>query len=443
MTTRYTTDTFARLAARASEPAWLTERREEALARFDALAWPTAQEEDWRHTDLRPLDIEAFDPTPPQHEPVSGLDAVPAAIKDAAIGRRGDRDGLAIQVDADVVHSRLRPALEQKGVVFAPLSRAAAEHPDLVADTLGRAGVSESDEKIAALTHAFFSGGTFLYVPRGVALELPVQSVRWITRAGLAVFPRVVIVADEGAEVTYIDHYGSADLDDPVLAAAGVEIYAQQGARVSYFALQDWAQTAWHFNVQRALIGRDATVRSLAATFGAKVSRSRVDCLLDGQGATSEMLGLYFGDHDQHIDNRSLQDHRAPHTTSDLYYKGALKGTSRSVYSGLVHIGKGAQKSDAQQANRNLLLSEGSSADPKPFLEIEANDVRCTHGVSVGRPDREVLFYMQSRGLDADEAERVFVKGFFQEIIDRVHVPETRATLEEAIEEELALEDAL
>jgi Fe-S cluster assembly protein SufD len=154
------------------------------------------------------------------------------------------------------------------------------------------------------------------------------------------------------------------------------------------------------------------------------------------------MLGLYFGDGSQHIDNRSLQDHRAPSTTSDLFNKGALQGTSRAVYSGLVRIQKGAQKSDAQQANRNLLLSPGAGADPKPFLEIEANDVRCTHGVSVGRPDKEVLFYLQSRGLSGAEAERVFVTGFFQEVIDRVRVPAVMAALERAVEEELQLDGA-
>ncbi len=438
----YTGDTLARLAERAGDPDWLRARREEAFARFEALEWPSGTEEEWRNTDIRPLDIEAFDPVPPAHDPVGSLDAVPAAIRDAAMGGTGDRDGLAFQLDADVVHTGVSAASAERGVIFAPFARVAAEHPEVVREALGRAGVPESDEKFHALASAFSTGGTVLYVPRGVKVDKPIQSVRWLTRSGIAVFPRVLVIAEDGAEVTYIDHYGSGALDDGALCVASVEIYAHPGAHVSYLAVQDWAQSVWHFNVQRALLERDATVRSLAATLGGRLSRSRVDCLLDGQGSTSEMLGLYFGDHAQHIDNRSLQDHRAPNTSSDLYYKGALKGTSHAVYSGLVRIQKGAQKSDAQQANRNLLLSRGASADPKPFLEIEANDVRCTHGVSVGRPDREVLFYLQSRGLDADEAERVFVTGFFQEVIDRVRVPEVQATLEREVERELALEDA-
>ena len=440
MGTSINADTAARIGTGAGESDALIARRTEAFERFAALDWPDGASEEWRNTDIRALDIDAFDFTPPRHDELTGFDAAPAAVQEAAIGAKGDRDALAIQLDADVVHLRMAARVAEAGVVFEPFSRGAGLLPEVVGDHMGRGGVAESDEKFQALNAAFASGGAVLYVPRGVKVDKPIQSVRWLTRGGIAICPRVLIVAEEGAEVTYIDHYGSDELDAEALCVPQVEIYAHPNAHVSYLAVQDWSQQVWHFNVQRAVIERDATVRSLAATLGGKLSRSRVDCILDGQGAHSEMLGLYFGDHAQHIDNRSLQDHRAPNTTSDLFYKGAMKGTSHAVYSGLVRIHKDAQKVEAEQANRNLLLSPGAGADPKPFLEIEANDVRCTHGVSVGRPDREVLFYLQSRGLSAEEAERVFVTGFFQEVIDRVRVPEVRATLEHAVEEELALE---
>jgi len=442
MTTRYDADTVARLSERTGEPDWLAQQRRAAFERFESLPWPDQTAEEWKHTDIRKLDVERFDPLPPTNEAVRELEELPAAIRDAAIGRKGDRLGLGVRMDMDPVHLRLSPKLAEQGVVYGQLEKVAREQPELVEGWLGRAGVSEFEAKIEALNAAFTGGRSLLYVPRGVQVELPIQTVRWITRGGIAIFPRTVVVAEEGASVTYIDYFAAEELDGEALCVAAVEIYAEQSATVNYLQIQDWPQTVWHFNVQRALAARDSTVRSLAATLGGKFSRSVAQTVLDGQGAHGELLGVYFGDHEQHIDNRTLQLHRAPNTSSELYYKGALKGTSRAIYSGLVDIEKEARQADAQQANRNLLLSQGASALPDPFLEIKTSEVvRASHGVSVGRPDEETLFYLHSRGLDRAEAERLFVKGFFQEVIDRVRVPEIRTTLERAVEDELALED--
>lgn len=428
------------LGERGGDPDWLIERRLEALARFESLPWPDQTMEAWKYTDIRGLDLGAFDPVPASQPEAKTLDDIPDEIQ-AAIGEVGDRAGFAVQIDADVVHSTLDPALAAKGVVFGPIGSIAAAYPDPVRDALGNAGVSPSEEKIATLAAAFASGGAYIYVPRGVQIPLPLQSFRWLNKSGLAVFPRTVIAVEEGASVTYIDHYRSGPLDGPALAAANVEIYAHPASNVSYLGVQDWAPTVWHFNIQRALVQRDATLRSLAATLGGKVSRSVVESILDGPGSHSEMLGVYFADSAQHFDHRSLQEHRAPNSSSDLYYKGALKGRSSAVYSGLIHIAKEAQKTDSQQANRNLILSDEAKADSIPLLEIEANDVRCSHGVSVGPPDEDQRFYLESRGLDHDEAEHLIVKGFFQEVLDRVRVPEIRDALGRAVEEELALEE--
>ena len=440
-----TTGLFDAAAARAlgernGDPDWLIERRLQSLDRFEALPWPVPKDEAWRYTDLKDFDLAAFDPLPDRHASAPTLDDVPDDVL-AAVGEVGERAGLAFQLDADVVHMTLDPALASKGVVFGAIGGTAAAYPDPVRDALGHAGVSPSEEKFSTLAGAFSSGGTYLYVPRGVAVEVPLQAFRWISRSGIAVFPRTVVVTEEGASVTYIDHYRSADLDGPALSAGIVELYAHQNSQISYLAVQDWGPTVSHFNVQRAIVQRDATLRSLAATLGGSLSRSVVESILDGPGAHSEMLGVYFSDSDQHFDHRSLQEHRAPNTSSDLYYKGALKGRSRAVYSGLIHIAKEAQKVDSWQANRNLILSSEAKADSTPYLEIEANDVRCAHGVSVGPPDEDQVFYLESRGLHHDEAEHLIVAGFFQEILDRVRVPEVRAMLERAVEHELALED--
>lgn len=434
MSTRFDRDAVARASERAGEPAWLAERRAVAFERFESLPWPDPALEEWRHTDVRRLDLDAFDPFPiaPERDP-DGLSAVLEAV--------GPGTGLGSQLDGGALQGALSGEATSRGVVFESLARAADLHPELVRSVLGAAGVSDHEAKIWALNAAFWSGATFLYVPPGVALEAPVRVVRWVSRGGIAVFPKVVLVADEGSSVTYVEQYGSEQLDAEALAVCGVEIYAHQAANVSYLCMQDWTHQVRHFGVQRAVVGRDATVRSLQATLGGGFARSVTQSVLDGRGAHAEMLGVYFGDHDQFIDNRTLQLHRAPDTSSELYYKGALKGTSRAIYSGLVDIEKDAKRADAQQANRNLLLSQGASALPDPFLEIKTSEVvRATHGVSVGRPSDEVMFYLQTRGLDRAEAERLYVTGFFQEIIDRVRVPEIRQALEAAVEAELALE---
>jgi Fe-S cluster assembly protein SufD len=440
-----TTGSFDAAAARAlgernGDPDWLIDRRLESLRRFEALPWPDPKTEAWRYTELKGFDLISFDPLPEPHAAAPTLDDVPDDVLEA-IGEVGERSGLALQIDADVVHMTLDPSVAKQGVVFGTIGDTASAYPEPVRDALGHGGVSPSEEKFATLAGAFSSGGTYLYVPRGVQVELPLQAFRWISRSGVAVFPRTVVVTEEGASVTYIDYYRSAPLDGPALAAATVELYPHPNSQISYLAVQDWSPTVWHFSVQRAIVQRDATLRSLAATLGGFLSRSVVESILDEPGAHSEMLGVYFSDSDQHFDHRSLQEHRAPNTSSDLYYKGALKGRSRAVYSGLIHIAKEAQKVDSWQANRNLILSDQAKADSTPYLEIEANDVRCAHGVSVGPPDEDQVFYLESRGLAHDEAEHLIVAGFFQEILDRVRVPEVRAALERAVEHELALED--
>ncbi|HEX9775794.1 MAG TPA: Fe-S cluster assembly protein SufD [Actinomycetota bacterium] len=439
---RYTADTVARIAAYTGEPDWMAERRHEALERFTALPWPDQSIEEWRHTDLRSLDIEAFDPFPEPLAAVDALEALPDAVRHVAIGDKGDRSALGVRVDNYLVHLRAAKSLADKGVILDQAHRVAAEHRDLVESYLGRAGYSDYEAKLVAMNGAFSTGRTFCYVPPGVEVALPLDVVRWIDRPGIAIFPHLVLVAGEGSSVTYVDHFAGAELPGPSFVAPVVEIYAEQAATVNYLGIQDWPAQVTHLGSLRAVVERDATVRTLAATFGGGLSRSVAQAVLEGRGAHAELLGIYFGDGDQHIDNRTLQLHRGPDTSSEVYYKGALKDHSRAVYSGLVDLEKEGVGADARQLNRNILLSEGASADANPFLEIKTSEVvRATHGVSVGRPNAETLFYLASRGLDPAEAERVFVTGFFQELIDRVHVPEIRERLEAAVVEELEARD--
>ena len=429
------------LAQRAGDPGWLADRRLDAYRRFEALPWPDPSVEAWRYSNLDGFALDEYLPGMGEHPVVDSPAKVHADVQ-AQMTVAGERSGQAVQVDADMIHVSVDAALAGKGVIVKSLSQAATDHEELVREYLGSAGVTESDEKLQTLTASFAGAGLFVYVPAGVDVPLPIRSFRYITAAGRAAFAQMVVVAEEGSSVTVIEHLRSPHLSGSALSAATTEIHAKQAANVTVLTVQDYGPTLWHFATSRAVIERDATVRTLAATLGGKFSRSVAESILSGAGSYSEMLGVYFGDSAQHFDNRSLQEHLAPNAKSDLYYKGALKGRSTSVYSGLIHIAKEAQGTDAWQANRNLILSPHSKADSIPYLEIEANDVRCAHGASVGPPDADVLFYLGSRGLDPAAAERLVVTGFFQEVLDRVRVLEVRHLLEAAVEAELAMEDA-
>jgi len=320
--------------------------------------------------------------------------------------------------------------------VFTDLDGAAESHADLVERTLHTL-VPTDRTKFTALHGAFRTGGTFLYVPRDVRVELPLQTLTYLDADDAATFPHTLLIADEGADVTFIDRFTSPDLTR-ALSDAVVEIVVGDGAHVRYVSIQEWGSGVTHLGIQRARVGRDAEFRSLAIGFGASLARAEAETVLAGPGGFSEMLGVFFADGTQHFDHRSVQDHVAPNCSSDLLYKGALRDASRAVYSGWVHVRPGAQKTDAMQTSRNIVLSEHAKADAIPNLEIEANDVRCGHAASVGPVDDETVFYLESRGIPRAEAERLIVTGFFQEVLDRVRLDEVRHNAELAIQEELA-----
>jgi len=268
-------------------------------------------------------------------------------------------------------------------------------------------------------------------------VTLPLQTLTFVDSPGAAVFPHTLIVVEAGAELTFIDRYTSPELTR-AFSDAVTEIFVGDGAHVRYAAIQDWGAGMTHLAVQRARVGRDADLRTLSIGFGSDLARTETEVLLAEPGGFSEQLGVFFADHEQHFDHRSIQDHAAPNCTSDLLYKGALRDYSRAVYSGWVHVRPGAQKTSAMQTSRNIVLSEHAKADAIPNLEIEANDVRCGHAASVGPVDEETVFYLQSRGIERAEAERLIVSGFFQEVLDRVQIEEVREGAEIAIARELA-----
>lgn len=396
MTDRLTKDALRTLSERLGEPGWLAERRLQAFDAFDKLDLPDPKSEEWRYTDVRSFDFGVFGAPEPGSE-------LPALAPEAAAA----------------------------GVIVADLPAALERHEDLLKEHFFTE-VPVDEHKFTALHGAFFSDVLLVYVPPDTEVALPLEAVRRVA-AGGSTFPHTTIVVDRHARLTFVDRFVSEDAPQPSLCASVVEVEAKPGATVNYISLQTWGRGVHHFQTQRFTGQRDSTVRSLAVNLGSAFARTQVESVLKGEGAFSEMLGLYFADSDQHFAQRTLQSHDAPHATSDLLYKGALKERARSEYSGLIRVAKGAQGTDAYQANRNILLSDKAMAHSIPQLEIEANEVRCTHGATVAPVEEEHLFYLMSRGIDRVTAQKLIVFGFFTDVLDRIRVPEVRTELSDAI----------
>jgi Fe-S cluster assembly protein SufD len=414
------------LAALPSAPDFISELRAKAFEEFHELPVPSQETEEWRYTDLSSFDL-SFVPHTPGHRS-DNTGATPGATAAATPG--------AIAHGSSIAMTTSNQDLESQGVVFCDLDLAAEKYADLVMPNL-HSLVPTNRTKFTALHGAFRTGGTFLYVPADVSIALPLQTLTWLDADGTAIFPHSLVVAEQGSEVTFVDRFSSPDLGR-AFSDAVTEIVVGSGAHVRYVSIQEWGAGVTHLGVVRARVGRDASIRTLSIGFGADLARVENEVELAEQGGFSEQLGIFFADGEQHFDHRSIQDHVAPNCTSDLLYKGALRDHSRAVYSGWVHVRKDAQKTNAMQTSRNIVLSEHAKADAIPNLEIEANDVRCGHAASVGPVDEDTVFYVTSRGIPHEEAERLIVTGFFQEVLDRVQIEQVRENAELAIQEELA-----
>lgn len=405
----------------------LSSYRRHAWETYARLAIPTVNEPAWRRTDLRLL------PAGLLRLPVPGafreMPPVPGdLLRPLAAGHHG---GQLILLPGGSQVS-LDPELARKGVVFSSLRSAEVEHPGLVSSLAGGL-VRPEDGKFAALAGAFSQDGVVLYVPKGVTVKQPLNSLLWGPGTNLAHLSHILVWVDEGASVTYVHEAASPDENQASMHAGIVEIKVSDGASLKFVELQSWGRHIWNFSHERVTVGNGASLDWIFGAVGSRLTKnfSRLD--LVGDGATGRMSGFYFADGDQHLDHDTRQNHLARQTTSDLLFKGALKGRSRSVWQGMIYVAQGAQKTDGYQANRNLILSPQARADSIPGLEILADDVRCTHGATVGKLEQEPLFYLKSRGIPEREAERLIVEGFFDPIMQRIPFEGVRARFQQAI----------
>lgn len=376
---------IGRISDQLGEPAWLRELRASWWERASATPLPTGQEEEWRRT---------------------SLDGLP---RDAEL-----------LIEAPQLETHLPPGAPQAGVILTDLRTAVREHPELVERYLGRNEGPTSHAHFWALANAAWTGGLFCHVPRGVTVDGTLVARTILPRADVAYHPVSIVVAEEESAMTLLEEVVSPD------GGAGwfggiADLRAGQGARVRYANLQQLGDGAWHVGAERVVVDQDASVTTLNAELGSRITKLGLDVLMTGKGGTSKVLGILAAGDDQQIDINTVQDLAADHTTSDLLYLSALYDRAHASFYGITNVRHGTRQTSSYQECRNLLLSPHAGAEPIPVLEIEANDIlRCGHGATAGAIDPSTLFYAQTRGLDPGAAERMIVRGFFEQVVGQI-----------------------
>jgi Fe-S cluster assembly protein SufD len=423
---------IAALATRSGDTEFLAARRAAAWERCQDTPFPSRLEELWRRTDMSSVKWDDLVPYRAAHPTVTSAASLPASLQEA-IGPAEERSALLVQIDSEIVYAEQADEFAAKGITFGTIAEAARQNPALVERYLG-ATVRPVENRFMALNAALRTGGAFLHVPKGVHVDRPIRIVVSRETPGLAQFPHIVVAIEAGAEATVIEEYVSAGEPGIGVCDGVTELTVGDGATLHFATFQRWGGNVYHFGTERVRVGRDGRFHWTVTELGGKLRKADFEMFLEGEGAEAKLSGCYFGSETQHFDFHTYQNHKSGHSTSDLLFKGALRGRARMIYQGLIKIHPDAQRSDAYQANRNLILSNKARADSIPSLEIEANDVRCTHGATVGQVDDEQLFYLMSRGLTRHEAELLVIGGFFTPVLDRIPAESLRALVTAAVE---------
>jgi Fe-S cluster assembly protein SufD len=417
-------ETFEAFLDARREPCWLTDLRTDAWKAYLELPLPDRRQEEWRQTDIRALRLDRFGfPRPPSDRAETGRSLLSEGVELA---------GQSVALDSHPLRSELDPELAAKGVLFGSLDQLVREHGERIRPHLFRRAVDPHEDKFAALHAAFWSGGTVLYVPQGVVINQPLHLLSAISAQG-ADLGHTLIVLEAGAEATVLAETAGTDTTADGLHCGAVELLVGPGACLRYVDLQNWGKGVWHFAHQRAIVEREGSLQWTIGALGSRLAKVNQHVRLVGPGANVQVNGAMFTEGKQHLAYNTLQHHEVPRCSSDLLYKGALQDSSRLVWRGMIQVDLGAQKTDAYQRNDNLILSDEARADSIPGLEIQAHDVKCSHGATAGRVDDEQVFYARTRGLTRKEAIRTIVTGFFQQVFDRITIESVRHALAEAI----------
>jgi Fe-S cluster assembly protein SufD len=414
-------------------PEWFREQQQEAWQQFESLPSPTRKDQLWRFSSVDLLDLTSFkfsrvlsdDDRTQVLKYSRGLDKFAARLIFA-----GDQ-----LVERNVVSEDLK----KRGVILQPLERAMVEHADLFRKHFMSQPAVLGSAKFAALHKALVSNGTFLFVPRGVEIELPIEIFHWLRGESVSVFPHLLLVTDELAKVTVVEHFRSCDARATGFACGVNDLIAGPGAKVTYVCAQNWGDNVRALQMNTTTVDHDGSAMSLNLHLGGRYSRFESLSRLVGEGARSDLLAVSVATGEQEFDARTLQDHVSPHTASDLLYKNALDDNARCTFGGLIRVEPHAHFTDAYQKVRNVLLSDDSEANSMPGLEILADNVRCTHGATSGQINKDELFYLRSRGISVPVAQRLIVTGFLNEVIERLRRPVVAEHLRNLVEAKFAL----
>jgi Fe-S cluster assembly protein SufD len=413
-------------------PDWFRDQQRAAWKQFESRPNPTRKDQAWRFANVNLLDLTPFkrDDTLTEQARATILE-LSRGLNDVA-GRvifAGDE-----LIERDVISDELK----KRGVIFQSLERAMVEHADLFRKHFMSQPAILGSAKFAALHQALVSSGTFLYVPRGVEIELPIEIFHWLNGENASVFPHLLLVTDELAKVTVIEHFRSMNEHAPGFACGVNDLVAGPGAKVTYVCTQNWADNVVALQMNTTTVDHDASAISLNLNLGSRYSRFESLSRLIGEGGRSDLLAVSVAKDQQEFDARTLQDHISPHTASDLLYKNALDDRARCTFGGLIRVEPHAHFTDAYQKVRNLLLSDDAEANSMPGLEILADNVRCTHGATSGQIDEDELFYLRTRGIPVSVAQRLIVTGFLDEVVRRLDHPAMSEHLQQLIEAKFA-----
>lgn len=425
----YTQADVEALSQANNEPQWLLEARLSAWELYEDMPMPTTSDEDWRRTDYRHIRWNEADKLIQANG--ATVDTVPQAHREPLLGDR--EGGTMVFVDGKLVYHNLADELRQQGVIFTDLLTACKEHEDLVRPNLMTKAVLPTRGKFAAMHGALWTHGVFVYVPRNKVAELPLHVVMYNTHSG-ASMGHVLVMLDENSQATVQVEYASAPAEQQSAYVGATELLVGDAANLTYVALQNWNRSTYEFSNQKARIGRDASLDWINGTMGGKLIKAYLELDIDGLGGNGRMSGFFFADDNQHFDLDTQQNHNAPLTTSDLLFKGAGKDQARTVWQGMIKSLPQMQKIDGYQVCRNLMLSDETRMDGIPGLEIEADDVACSHAATFGTLEEEPIFYLMSRGITRPQAELMVIDGFFDELLNRIPFERVRDRLKAAIE---------
>lgn len=411
---------------------WFRQLRFDGWNSFQELPMPTRADEAWRFASVKSLDVA------PYQRPLALTEEERAELIERSHGLQAVAGRMIFGNDELLQREVLSEALRSRGVIFAPIEQAVAEHAEIFRQHFMTQEVVLGSKKFAALHKAWVTSGTFLYVPRNVEIDLPIEVFHWLQGRGGSTFPHTLLIAEENSKVTLIDYFASSDSDAPGFACGVNDLFLAAGAKLTYLNVQNWSRQALAVQINSTVVGRDAHAVSLNLNLGGSYARTESVSRLVGPGGRSDMLAVSVAEGNQEFDQRTLQDHQQPNTASDLLYKNSLADTARTIFAGLIRVEPHAHKTDAYQKVRNLLLSDEAEANSMPGLEILADEVRCSHGATSGQIDAEEMFYLLSRGISPEKARQLIVFGFLNEVIERLGDDAIAAKLADLVHEKFA-----